>query len=129
MDKIRQEIRWEVDKLTSSQRLDLNLEKGRLRDEVARVETKASCCANAPLALASHRLCKCAQWVLAHALQVAEADVRAANRVTDAEMKAEKAMSVLRTALETSKADTIKYFIATTVSLVAAAVAVARLYL
>ena len=42
IDKVRQEIRWEVEKLTASQRLDLNLEKGRLRDEVARVEAKVT---------------------------------------------------------------------------------------
>lgn len=34
LDKIRAEIRYEVDKLTASQRLDLNLEKGRMRDDL-----------------------------------------------------------------------------------------------
>lgn len=32
--KLRTEIRYELDKMISSQRLDLNLEKGRLRDEL-----------------------------------------------------------------------------------------------
>ena len=34
LEKVRSEIRYEVDKLTASQRLDLNLEKGRMRDEL-----------------------------------------------------------------------------------------------
>ena len=32
--KLRTEIRYEMDKMISSQRLDMNLEKGRLRDEL-----------------------------------------------------------------------------------------------
>ncbi|KDD74802.1 hypothetical protein H632_c1064p0 [Helicosporidium sp. ATCC 50920] len=34
LEKVRSEIRYEVEKLTASQRLDLNLEKGRMRDEL-----------------------------------------------------------------------------------------------
>ena len=34
LEKVRSEVRYEVDKLTASQRLDLNLEKGRMRDEL-----------------------------------------------------------------------------------------------
>lgn len=33
-DKLRAEMKYEINKLSSSQRLDLNLEKGRLRDEL-----------------------------------------------------------------------------------------------
>mmetsp|Transcript_60290 Transcript_60290/g.191530 ORF Transcript_60290/g.191530 Transcript_60290/m.191530 type:complete len:277 (+) Transcript_60290:139-969(+) len=33
-EKLRQEIRYEVEKLTASARLDMNLEKGRIRDEL-----------------------------------------------------------------------------------------------
>ena len=34
--------RYEVDKLTASQRLDLNLEKGRMRDELQMLRDKAN---------------------------------------------------------------------------------------
>lgn len=34
LGNLRNEIRYEVEKLTASQRLDLNLEKGRMRDEL-----------------------------------------------------------------------------------------------
>ncbi|GAB4847499.1 hypothetical protein Ancab_026558 [Ancistrocladus abbreviatus] len=35
IDKLRSELRYEIDKVTAGQRLDLNLEKGRIRDELA----------------------------------------------------------------------------------------------
>ncbi|KAG9146055.1 hypothetical protein Leryth_016606 [Lithospermum erythrorhizon] len=34
IDKMRSELRYEIDKVTAGQRLDLNLEKGRIRDEL-----------------------------------------------------------------------------------------------
>ncbi|KAG0453211.1 hypothetical protein HPP92_025599 [Vanilla planifolia] len=36
IDKMRSELRYEVDKITAGQRLDLNLERGRFRDELAK---------------------------------------------------------------------------------------------
>jgi hypothetical protein len=42
LEKVRSEIRFEVDKLTASQRLDLNLEKGRMRDELQALRDKAN---------------------------------------------------------------------------------------
>ena len=33
-DKLRAELKYEIDKIQASQRLDLNLEKGRIRDEL-----------------------------------------------------------------------------------------------
>eukprot|EP00889_Picochlorum_renovo_P004117 jgi/Picre1/31147/NNA_006501.t1 len=42
LDKVKSEIRYEVDKLTASQRLDLNLEKGRMRDELQSLRDKAN---------------------------------------------------------------------------------------
>jgi hypothetical protein len=42
LEKIRSEIRYEVDKLTASQRLDLNLEKGRMRDELQAIRDKGN---------------------------------------------------------------------------------------
>lgn len=35
IEKMRSEVRYEIDKVTAGQRLDLNLEKGRIRDELA----------------------------------------------------------------------------------------------
>lgn len=42
LDKLKSEIRYEIDKLTASQRLDLNLEKGRMRDELQDLRDKAN---------------------------------------------------------------------------------------
>lgn len=42
LEKVRSEIRYEIDKLTASQRLDLNLEKGRMRDELQMLRDKAN---------------------------------------------------------------------------------------
>lgn len=42
LEKIRAEIRYEIDKLTASQRLDLNLEKGRMRDELQALRDKTN---------------------------------------------------------------------------------------
>lgn len=42
LEKVRSEIRYEIDKLTASQRLDLNLEKGRMRDELQMLMDKAN---------------------------------------------------------------------------------------
>ncbi|GAB4853840.1 hypothetical protein Ancab_018049 [Ancistrocladus abbreviatus] len=35
IEKLRSELRYEIDKVTAGQRLDLNLERGRIRDELA----------------------------------------------------------------------------------------------
>ncbi|KAB5541496.1 hypothetical protein DKX38_014470 [Salix brachista] len=35
IDKMRNELKYEIDKVTAGQRLDLNLERGRIRDELA----------------------------------------------------------------------------------------------
>ncbi len=42
LEKLRSEIRYEIDKLTASQRLDLNLEKGRMRDELQALRDRAN---------------------------------------------------------------------------------------
>ncbi|XP_074571835.1 uncharacterized protein LOC141828322 [Curcuma longa] len=36
IEKLRSELKYEVDKVTAGQRLDLNLERGRIRDELAK---------------------------------------------------------------------------------------------
>eukprot|EP00877_Chromochloris_zofingiensis_P015058 jgi/Chrzof1/9806/Cz04g16100.t1 len=42
LDKMRAEVRHEIDKLTASQRLDLNLEKGRMRDDLLQLRDKST---------------------------------------------------------------------------------------
>lgn len=42
LDRVRAEIRAEADKLTAATRLDLNLEKGRMRDEIQALRDKAA---------------------------------------------------------------------------------------
>lgn len=42
LDKMRAEVRHEIDKLTASQRLDLNLEKGRMRDDLQALRDKST---------------------------------------------------------------------------------------
>lgn len=42
IEKMRSELRYEVDKVTAGQRLDLNLERGRLRDELAKQSAETS---------------------------------------------------------------------------------------
>ncbi|KAK6805870.1 hypothetical protein RDI58_003655 [Solanum bulbocastanum] len=39
IEKVRTELRYEIDKLTAGQRLDLNLERGSIRDELAKQST------------------------------------------------------------------------------------------
>ncbi|XXG40191.1 hypothetical protein AAC387_Pa01g0971 [Persea americana] len=42
IEKMRSELRYEIDKVTAGQRLDLNLEKGRIRDELANQSAETS---------------------------------------------------------------------------------------
>ncbi|CAM6096582.1 unnamed protein product [Calypogeia fissa] len=42
IDKMRSELRYEVDKVTAGHRLDLNLERGRIRDELATQSAETS---------------------------------------------------------------------------------------
>ncbi|KAK8965195.1 hypothetical protein KSP40_PGU005813 [Platanthera guangdongensis] len=42
IEKMRSELRYEIDKVTAGQRLDLNLERGRLRDELAKHSAETS---------------------------------------------------------------------------------------
>ena len=39
-EKLRTELKYEIEKLTTAQRLDLNLEKGRIRDEMQKQNDK-----------------------------------------------------------------------------------------
>ncbi|MQL98694.1 hypothetical protein Taro_031410 [Colocasia esculenta] len=42
IEKMRSELRYEIDKVTAGQRLDLNLERGRTRDELAKQSAETS---------------------------------------------------------------------------------------
>ncbi|XP_024393648.1 protein FMP32, mitochondrial [Physcomitrium patens] len=42
IDKMRSELRYEIDKVTAGQRLDLNLERGRIREELATQSSETS---------------------------------------------------------------------------------------
>ncbi|KAJ8485570.1 hypothetical protein OPV22_018055 [Ensete ventricosum] len=42
IEKMRSELRYEIDKVTAGQRLDLNLERGRIRDELAKQNSETT---------------------------------------------------------------------------------------
>ncbi|KAH7833922.1 hypothetical protein Vadar_011069 [Vaccinium darrowii] len=42
IEKMRNELRYEIDKVTAGQRLDLNLERGRIRDELTNQNTETT---------------------------------------------------------------------------------------
>ncbi|KAM7516167.1 hypothetical protein LguiA_005750 [Lonicera macranthoides] len=46
IEKMRSELRYEIDKVTAGQRLDLNLERGRIRDELANQNQETSSLTN-----------------------------------------------------------------------------------
>ncbi|KAF6145421.1 hypothetical protein GIB67_029190 [Kingdonia uniflora] len=46
IEKMRSELRFEIDKVTAGQRLDLNLERGRIRDELANQNAETSSLTN-----------------------------------------------------------------------------------
>mmetsp|Transcript_10012 Transcript_10012/g.25572 ORF Transcript_10012/g.25572 Transcript_10012/m.25572 type:complete len:283 (+) Transcript_10012:159-1007(+) len=86
-DKIRAELKYEINKLTASQRLDLNLEKGRIRDELAALREKGN----------------------------------------DIEVRIDREINGLKTSLEASKNDIIRYCVATILSVCVMALGVLRL--
>jgi hypothetical protein len=71
LEKIKSEIRYEVDKLTASQRLELGLEKNRMRDELQSIRDKSN----------------------------------------ELEIKVDKEVNSLKSGVEQSKNDTIKYML------------------
>jgi hypothetical protein len=89
LDKVKSEIRYEVDKLTASQRLDLNLEKGRMRDELQSLRDKAN----------------------------------------ELEIKVDKEVNSLKSGVEQSKNDTIKYMLGVVMALLTAGLGAARLFI
>lgn len=88
IDKLRSEMRFEMDKVSAGQRLDLNLERGRMREELAKQNTETSNLTN----------------------------------------KLNKEIHALKTQLEASKFEVIKYCIGTIVSVIALGLGLLRVF-
>eukprot|EP00899_Mesostigma_viride_P022659 jgi/Mesvir1/3578/Mv12041-RA.1 len=87
LDKIKSELKWDIDKLASGTKLDLNLERGRLNDMIRSQE-----------------------------------DV-----IQATDNKLDREINAMRTYLEATKYDVIKYCVATMISIGAVGLAVLRL--
>lgn len=88
IEKLQSEIRYEMDKVTAGQRLDLNLERGRINEELANQSAEISSLTN----------------------------------------KLDKEINALKTQLEASKYEVIKYCIGTIVSVYALGLALLRIF-
>lgn len=89
LDTFKSEIKHDVDKLTANQKLDLNLERGRLRDDLQQLR----------------------------------------DRLTTLRTSLEREVNLVRTDIEASKSDTLKWVIVTVVGLLGAGFAAIRLSL
>jgi len=87
LDKMRAEVKHEIDKLTAAQRLDMNLEKGRMRDDLQGMRDKT----------------------------------------TELEIKVDRDVNELKSALEKAKNDTIKSVITILGTFSAVAFTISRL--
>lgn len=87
-EKLKSEIRYEMDKVSAGQRLDLNLERGRIKEELANQSVETSNLTN----------------------------------------KLDKEINALKTQLEASKYEVIKYCIGTIVSVYALGLALLRIF-
>jgi Protein of unknown function (DUF1640) len=101
--------RYEVEKLTASQRLDLNLEKGRMRDELqvgnAGGPTGATLAKSASerIKVVCAFICCCAHPVCPVSPQQALRD-----KSNELEIKIDKEINALKAAVELTKNETIK---------------------
>jgi hypothetical protein len=89
LEKLRTELRYEIDKLTGSQKLDLNLERGRTRDEIAKQN----------------------------------------DRIMSIDGRLDREVNLIRTQIEASKNDMLRYSVATLASLGAVTLGAIRLML
>ncbi|KAJ7524594.1 hypothetical protein O6H91_17G013000 [Diphasiastrum complanatum] len=87
IDKLKSEIKYEIDKVTAAQRLDLNLERGHITDKLAKQSAETSNLTN----------------------------------------KLDREINTLKTQLEASKYDVIKYCIGTIVSVTAVGLGLVRI--
>lgn len=98
VNKLRSDLQYEVDKITASHRLDINLEKGRMRDMIHQQEEKQL-----------------------------SAERRMEDAHTQTEKRLDNEVNSLRTQMEVNKNDLIKYSVASIVTLITLVVGVARL--
>ena len=89
LDKMKTEMRYEIDKLTASQKLDVNLERGRIRDELQKQN----------------------------------------DRIMGIDSRIDREVNLIRTHIEASKNDLLRYSVATLASLGAVTLAAVRLML
>lgn len=89
LEKMRSELKYEIDKLTASQKLDVNLERGRIRDELQKQN----------------------------------------DRIMSIESRIDREVNLIRTQIEASKNDLLRYSVATLASLGAMTLAAVRLML
>merc|ERR1719453_1899634 len=87
LEKMRTELKYEIDKLTASQKLDVNLERGRIRDELQKQN----------------------------------------DRIMSIESRIDREVNLIRTQIEASKNDLLRYSVATLASLGAVTLAAVRL--
>lgn len=87
LDGFKGDIKHEVDKLTANNKLDMNLERGRLRDDLQQLRDKLSTLRNS----------------------------------------LEREVNLVRTDMESSKSDTLKWVVVTVVGLLGAGFAAIRL--
>ncbi|KAM3192424.1 hypothetical protein ACQJBY_069570 [Aegilops geniculata] len=114
IDKMRSELKYEIDKVTAGQRLDLNLERGRIRDELAK-QNEETTDLTTKLDKVSKSACMCGplasplyhrhNWILLFLQEIHS----------------------LKAQLEAAKYDVIKYCIGTIVSISAVGLAVLRI--
>merc|ERR1719453_1678540 len=87
LEKMRTELRYEIDKLTAGQKLDVNLERGRIRDELQKQN----------------------------------------DRIMSIDSRMDREVNLIRTQIEASKNDLLRYSVATLASLGAVTLAAVRL--
>jgi len=95
-EKTRADIRYEIDKLSASQRLDLNLERGRIRDELTKQNDRIQ------------------EWQ---------------NTASNSDVRLDREINALRTAIEAGKSDLLRFGVATGVTVVGLAITGVRFFL
>lgn len=98
VNKLRSDLQHETEKITASHRLDINLEKGRIRDMLHQQEEKQL-----------------------------TAERRMEDAHTQTEKRLDNEVNSLRTQMEVNKNDLIKYSVASIATLITLVVGVARL--
>jgi|AntAceMinimDraft_1070359.scaffolds.fasta_scaffold79213_1 AICAR transformylase/IMP cyclohydrolase PurH len=114
-EKMRVELRYTHDKVTNSQRLDMSLERGRIRDDLL--------AQNAMMGQIEKRLDREMQTMQAthsNEMQIMKMTIEAAKNTSSNEIQN------MRTTIEVAKSDTLKYGIGAVLSAVGLGLGVAR---